>query len=160
MSAIAALPAGAAADLGDHWRAYDDPVLAVALHDSTKPGRAATTPGTWVLHATTAWSDAHRDDPHDSIARALWDAFAARHPGLPEPMHLVGHRWRYARVTRPLERDCLFDDELGVGACGDWCLGPDAGDALLSGFAMAGRVFAAEPVLAARGRPQADRSAA
>jgi hypothetical protein len=160
MSAIATLPAGPALDDGDDWRAYDDPVLAVALRDSAKPGRAATHPATWVLHATTAWSEAHQDDPHDQIAQALWDAFAVQQPELPAPTQLIGHRWRYARVTRPLEQDCLFDADLGLGACGDWCLGPDAGDALLSGFAMAGRLFAAEPALAARGRPPAEKTAA
>jgi predicted NAD/FAD-dependent oxidoreductase/uncharacterized protein YjbI with pentapeptide repeats len=158
MSAVASLPAPVSD--APAWGSYDDAVLAVAIRDSVKPGRPATQPETWVLHATTAWSAAHLDDDHEAIAQALWRAFVDRHAPTASPDALIGHRWRYARVTQPLGQDCLFDAERGIGACGDWCLGPDTGDALLSGFAMAGRLFAAEPAIEARGRPRQVRDAA
>jgi photolyase PhrII len=137
----------------------DDGVLEKAVRDTGKPDRDPVA-DVWALHATQAWSHAHRNDDFDPIAKALFQAFRAQVPDLPEPRQLIGHRWLYGQVTRPVGADCLFDDALGLGACGDWCLGPTAGDALLSGMAAAGRVFASEPVLAARGRAVADRAAA
>ncbi len=136
-----------------------DPALQKAVRDSAKPGKDPVA-DVWALHATQDWSQAHKDDDFDPIARALFDAFSAQHRDVPEPQQLIGHRWLCGQVTRPVGEDCLFDPEIGLGACGDWCLGPTAGDALLSGAAAAGRVFASEPALAARGRAIADRAAA
>jgi hypothetical protein len=137
----------------------DDAVLEKAVRDTAKPGRDPVA-DVWALHATADWSWTHRNDDFDPIARALVEAFRAQRPDAPEPQQLIGHRWLYGQVTTPVGEDCLFDRALGLGACGDWCLGPTAGDALLSGVAAAGRVFASEPVLAARGSPAADRQAA
>ncbi|MDZ7712655.1 MAG: FAD-dependent oxidoreductase [Rhodovibrio sp.] len=158
MSALATFdrPLDLAADL---LLPEDDPVLEKAVRDSAKPGKDPVA-DVWALHATHDWSEAHKDDAFDPIARALFDAFRAHHPDLPEPQQLIGHRWLYGQVTQPVGEDCLFDPDIGLGACGDWCLGPTAGDALLSGAAAAGRVFASEPALAARGRASAERAAA
>jgi hypothetical protein len=136
-----------------------DPVLEKAVRDSAKPGKDPVA-DVWALHATQDWSQAHKNDDFDPIARALFDAFRTHCPELPDPQQLIGHRWLYGQVSRPVGEDCLFDPEIGLGACGDWCLGPTAGDALLSGAAAAGRVFASEPALAARGRAITDRAAA
>ena len=136
-----------------------DAVLEKAVRESAKPGRDPVA-DVWALHATQTWSEAHKNDAFDPIAQALFDAFRGQLPDLPDPQQLIGHRWLYGQVTQPLGTDCLFDADLGLGAAGDWCLGPTAGDALLSGVAAAGRVFASEPALAARGRPEAERRAA
>jgi predicted NAD/FAD-dependent oxidoreductase len=137
----------------------DDAVLEKAVRDTAKPGRDPVA-DVWALHATADWSEAHKNDDFDPIARALFDALREHVSDLPEPQQLIGHRWLYGQVTQPLGEDCLGDPAQGLVACGDWCLGPSAGDALLSGAAAAGRVFASEPALAARGRPIADRQAA
>ena len=137
----------------------DDPVLEKAVRDTAKPGRDPVA-DVWSLHATAGWSQTHRNDDFDPIARALFDALHRQVPDLPDAQQLIGHRWLYGQVSEPLAEACLFDAGLGLGACGDWCLGPTAGDALLSGAAAAGRVFANEPALAARGRPVEDRAAA
>ena len=136
-----------------------DPVLEKAVRDSAKPGKDPVA-DIWSLHATEDWSQAHKNDDFDPIARALFDALHRQVPDLPQAQQLIGHRWLYGQVTRPVGEECLFDPDIGLGACGDWCLGPTAGDALLSGAAAAGRVFASEPALAARGRPVEDRRAA
>jgi photolyase PhrII len=158
MSALAVFdrPLDAAHDL---LLPADAPVLEKAVRDSAKPGRDPVA-DVWALHATADWSEAHKNDEFDPIAHALLDALRRQLPGLPEPQQLIGHRWLYGQVTQPVGEDCLFDAALGLGACGDWCLGPSAGDALLSGTAAAGRVFASEPALATRARPAVDRRAA
>jgi hypothetical protein len=55
-----------------------------------------------------------------------------------------------------LAEPCLYDDRLGIGACGDWCLGANIEAAFHSGRAMAATLaeqygaFAAEPTQAGR----------
>ena len=53
----------------------------------------------------------------------------------------IAHRWRYALPAEPLAERCLFDAELQVAACGDWCAGPRVEGAFLSGASAAGRVM-------------------
>jgi predicted NAD/FAD-dependent oxidoreductase len=108
---------------------------------------------TWVLHAAPAWATTHLDRDRTAAATALRDAFAEA-TGTRLPGHTCqGHRWRYATVRTPLGVEALFDSVRGVGACGDWCPGGGVGGALVSGVAMAGRIFASEPLLAARAGP-------
>ena len=73
-------------------------------------------------------------------------------------MHVTGHRWRYAFVDRPVGSACLLDAAAGLGACGDWCLGARVEAALLSGYAMAGRILGLDTPAAAF-RPEGDSQA-
>ncbi|MEB3221278.1 MAG: FAD-dependent oxidoreductase [Candidatus Sericytochromatia bacterium] len=119
----------------DAWEP-DHGVLAWAAREGAKAGRK---PGErWVLHATAAWSVAHLEDQPDGVEAALLDALAevAGQP-LPAPSHVRTHRWRHARVTRPLGVDGLMAPDLGLAACGDWCLGSRVEDAWLSGWRTA-----------------------
>jgi photolyase PhrII len=107
----------------------------------------------WVLHADPVWATANLEGDRTRTATALRDAFTEA-TGVRLPGHTCnGHRWRYATVRTPLGVEALFDSIRGVGACGDWCPGGGVGGALVSGVAMAGRIFASEPVLAARAGP-------
>ena len=126
--------------------------IQLAIRDSAKPGRADSEGDTWVLHANAAWSGAQLEaDANDSAAQ-LFAAFREHLGGAPEPVQISGHRWRYAQVATGLGTDCLFDPDKGIGGCGDWCPGGGIDGALLSGMAMAGRIFASEPAIAARAR--------
>jgi predicted NAD/FAD-dependent oxidoreductase len=62
--------------------------------------------------------------------------------GAPETgvLHLNSHLWRYAQAVAPLSVGCLWDDTLGIGACGDWCNGSRIEGAFLSGISVAERV--------------------
>ena len=55
--------------------------------------------------------------------------------------YAAAHRWRYARVETPVGEGCLFNADLRIGACGDWCLGGKIEAAFASGQAMANRIM-------------------
>ena len=50
---------------------------------------------------------------------------------------MAAHRWGLAlpRVAKP--SGALWDDELRLGVCGDWCVAPRIEGAYLSGLACA-----------------------
>ncbi len=115
-------------------------VLAWADRESSKPGRAHDE--CWVLQAGDEWSREHIEAEPEQVGRALLAAFfdaVGIDPA--EPTELATHRWRYAFPVAPLCDGCLFDEELLVGACGDWCMGSRVEGAFLSGLAMAGRLL-------------------
>ncbi len=78
-----------------------------------------------------------------AVAAALTRAFRAATGVAARPVHGVVHRWRYARpaLDRMAGPPCLFDHDLGIGACGDWLVGARVEGAWLSGTAMAERLL-------------------
>jgi predicted NAD/FAD-dependent oxidoreductase len=109
--------------------------------NNSKPGRNAEAE-TWVLHASAEWTHAHLEEPAESIAQMLTEEFwPAIGLSATRPDYSVAHRWRYALPTEPLAESCLFDPEMKVAACGDWCGGPRVEGAFLSGVSAAGRVM-------------------
>jgi predicted NAD/FAD-dependent oxidoreductase len=116
--------------------------LALAIPQSAKPG--ATGPGgRWAVHADPAWSAAQVALPKDEAAALLWDAFRAQTGTTAQPLLLAGHRWRHARVARPLGQPFAASPCGRVLAGGDWALGPLATHAAASGRAMAEALIAA-----------------
>lgn len=118
----------------------DSPLRWVA-RNSSKPGRNESE--CWVLHASAEWSQEHLEDAAaevtDHLSAAFWHA-----TGLApvEPHSAMGHRWRYALPVMPLSERCLFDGEVRLGLCGDWCGGPRVEGAYLSGLELARRIAA------------------
>lgn len=99
-------------------------------------------PTTCVLHAPAAWSAARLERDADALALALYAVLCAVCPvDLPAPDYLAAHRWRYARVSAPLGRDCLWLADQRLGLAGDWCPGGDAQGAHASGLALADRML-------------------
>jgi photolyase PhrII len=126
--------------------------IAWACRDSSKPQRSEQE--TWVLHANPNWSAKNLEQSTEAAAQAMLASLSqALHTTLPTPKELIGHRWRYAKVEHALDEPCVHDPVLGLGYCGDGCLGPRVESALLSGMAMAGRIFHSEPALRARAEP-------
>ena len=109
--------------------------------NSSKPGRSAM-PESWVLHASPEWSEANLEGQPDAVVAELlaefWDAVGVAEQ---QTIHAAAHRWRYALPTDPINARYLFDADLRIGACGDWCGGPRVEGAFLSGSAMAGRLL-------------------
>ena len=110
-----------------------------AARDGSKPGRSGNT---WVIHAAPAWTRAHIGEPRERIAVELTKVFAGKvgmdSTGL---VAQTAHLWRYSLVDNPLDVGALWDPELGLGLCGDWCQDTRIEGAFLSGQAVAGRIL-------------------
>lgn len=111
--------------------------IAWAARDSSKPGRDAASE-CWVVQAGAEWSRAHLERHPPEVAPLLLEALAALAGGaLPPLLYAQAHRWRHALVETPLGAPCLWDPGRGIGAAGDWCIGPRAEAAAESGVALA-----------------------
>ena len=120
---------------------HNSPISWIA-RNSSKPDRDAKH-DLWVVHASSEWSESRMEEDAESVAAALLPAFWNATALPPRTaFHQQAHRWRYAIPPSPLAEKCLFDRELSIGACGDWCAGPRVEGAFLSGHAVAGRVMA------------------
>ncbi len=118
---------------------HDSP-LSWAARNSSKPGRGSAE--CWVLHGSPAWSRASIESDEsrvvDDLLAALYETTGIR---TVEPESARAHRWRYALAENPLDVGCLWDGDLQLGVCGDWCAGSRVEGAFLSGMAAAGRVL-------------------
>jgi predicted NAD/FAD-dependent oxidoreductase len=122
---------------------HDSPLSWVA-RDASKPGRPDSE--TWVLHGAPGWSRQHLGLAREDAAQRLVDAFGDAIGVLDAaPVHLDAHRWRFAQPLEPLSELCLFDAQLRLAACGDWCGGPRVEGAFLSGRAVAERLIELHP---------------
>ena len=145
LTLMAAFPAGAAPDMGPdtQFEADADHPLAWIARDSSKPGRAAAGITGWVAQAGPEWSAQHLDADFARITARMLPLLAARLGLDPaEALHASAHRWRYARVARPLGAPFLAEAQAGLWLGGDWCLAARAEAAWQSGQAMAADILA------------------
>lgn len=103
-------------------------------NNANKPGRDELS--SWVGHASADWSREHLEmTPEDVLPLLMSDLKSAI--GIEEdPVFASAHRWRYSQITEPLGKDCLWDNALKLGVCGDWLLGDKVEHAWLSGRAL------------------------
>lgn len=118
----------------------DSPLDWLARNRS-KPGRDSS-PDTWVLHATSAWSKQNLDMPKEAVIEHLHGAFAEMmHFPTPAPIFSLAHRWLYARPASAHDWGALADADLSLYACGDWCMSARVEGAWLSGQEAARRLI-------------------
>ncbi|VXC49294.1 Renalase [Pseudomonas sp. 8Z] len=118
-----------------------DSALDWLARDRSKPGRDHSH-DTWVLHATSAWSRQHLDLPKEAVIEHLHGAFAEMIGcAVPPPSFTLAHRWLYARPAQAHQWGALADADLGLYACGDWCLSGRVEGAWLSGQDAARRLI-------------------
>jgi hypothetical protein len=128
-------------DLGFDGAFVNDSAISWVSRNPSKPDR----PGheSWVIHASTEWSIAHLEMEPDLAAEALVREFGTvLGVQMEQPEYLTAHRWRFALPRSPLQEAFLFDANLGLAACGDWCGGPRVEGAFLSGLTAAGGILA------------------
>lgn len=122
-------------DLGFDGAFVRQSPLSWVARNVSKPGRPDSED--WVLHASPLWSREHLEVDKETTSKRLLHVFeqvVAR--TLPVTSALDAHRWRHA-LPEPLPEDHLFDPNLSLAACGDWCGGPRVEGAFLSGLAAA-----------------------
>jgi predicted NAD/FAD-dependent oxidoreductase len=95
-----------------------------------------------VVHTGPAWTRDRIDVPSDQIGAELTKLFA-KQIGIDTTSVIAqtARRWLYSLVDSPLNVGALWDPELGLGLCGDWCHGARIEGAFLSGQAVAGRIL-------------------
>ena len=125
------------AHLGPQWNAARSTHHRIAwlARESSKPGRGPIE--RWTVQASPEWSQRHLEDDKERVKAKLLKAFTEVTGIRAEPPFAEVHRWRYAQTTQPLGTSHLWDAKLGIGACGDWCLGHRVEDAFVSGLEMA-----------------------
>lgn len=109
--------------------------IAWVSRENSKPGRELIE--RWTIQASSEWSAKHLEDGEERVKAKLLKGFAEITGIRANPSHAVVHRWRYAQTSQPLGEPFLFDTELGIGLCGDWCLGCRVENAFVSGLEMA-----------------------
>ncbi|WP_114416894.1 NAD(P)/FAD-dependent oxidoreductase [Marinospirillum perlucidum] len=131
--------------------AFNQPTgISVALEDdpspdirritclSSKPAQEAA-PELWLVEASASWSQQHLDEKASTVATRLlhlWQTTTDQ-GCLSHPQLLGAHRWLYGRCHKALQQAYLADSNLGLYACGDYCLGADAEAAWQSAQALA-----------------------
>ena len=92
-----------------------------AMH--SKPGRPTVGPQRWFVEADERWSLQHEHDDAETVADLLLDNFRAHACRPVNPNFLRAYQWRHAFVetpaTTPRRTECLWDDEVRLGVCGD-----------------------------------------
>ena len=120
-------------------RAKHLPVDWIAVN-STKPGRPDGVT-TLIIHAEADWSNAHVEADRDHIARVLRQtASDLLFHDLSDAPHQTLHRWLYSSVAHPVDEPALYDPDLRIAVCGDWCPGGRVEGAYLSGISAAERL--------------------
>jgi len=119
----------------------DDPLTWIAL-DNSKPNRPQGT-ALWVAQAGQDFSERHLEQDALGIANAMRPLLCDRLGVTAERVtYAAAHRWRYARVTQPLEQLFLTSADGTLHLGGDWCIGPRVEAAWQSGTAIANDILA------------------
>ncbi|MGC4408391.1 amine oxidoreductase [Rhizobium rosettiformans] len=122
-------------DLGFEAARIEDPVLSWIAIEASKPGRSEKTALT--IHSRNDWAEANLERDRGEVqAEMLQSLKRLLGKNFSTPAWLDLHRWRYANVERPVGQPFLFDPALGLGACGDWCLGNRVEAAVESALAL------------------------
>ena len=123
--------------LGPQWSAARSTHHRISwlARESSKPAREPIE--RWTVQASPAWSARHLDDDAPRVSAKLLKGFAEITGIRATPGFAEVRRWRYAQTQKPLGQSHLFDAPLGIGLCGDWCLGHRVEDAFVSGLELA-----------------------
>lgn len=123
--------------LGPQWNAARSTHHRIAwlARESSKPGRTAVE--RWTVQASAAWSLEHLHDDPARVSAKLIKAFAEVTGIRAQPALAEVHRWLYAKTEQPLGTSHLWNSKLGIGVCGDWCLGHRVENAFVSGLELA-----------------------
>src|SRR5210317_263715 len=118
---------------------YEHPVICRIVCNSAKPMRQNE--NLYVVQATKDWSKDHLEDTADWVGKNMLQNFCSLTSTACNCNLLFVHRWRYAFTEIALGQPCLWDTELKLGICGDWCLGRRVEDAWQSATELVHRIL-------------------
>ena len=122
MPGQAPMAAGLDQRQGVQAAAPSHPPLASIIRQDTKPGRGALPRGmaAWVAHANQRWTQDHLEEAPEVVLPLLQGALQAALGSELRWHHAAVHRWRYAQFEGTAHpRKCFWDQDLGLGVCGD-----------------------------------------
>ncbi|MCZ8178936.1 MAG: FAD-dependent oxidoreductase [Rhizobium sp.] len=127
-------------DLGFEAARIEAPVLSWIAVEASKPGRSGRTALT--IHSRNDWAEANLERDRSEVqAEMLQSLKQLLGRDFSTAAWIDLHRWRYANVEKPVGQSFLFDAALGLGACGDWCLGNRVEAAVESATALSERLM-------------------
>lgn len=110
-----------------------------AMH--SKPGRPSNRPQRWFVEADEQWSLRHEHDDAETVVDLLLDNLRAHAGRSITPNFVCAQQWRHAFVetpaTMPGHSECLWDDEVRLGVCGDSVVASQVDRVHRSGVALA-----------------------
>jgi len=123
--------------IGPQWNAARSTHHRISwlARENSKPGRERVE--RWTIQASPAWSTKHLEDDAERVKAKLLKGFSEITGIRATPTHAVVHRWRFAQTQQPLGKPFVYDQAMGIGLCGDWCLGHRVEDAFVSGLELA-----------------------
>jgi hypothetical protein len=136
---VAAIHSGAELSNQPDVAVYEHPVVRRIVHNSAKPGRQNE--NIYLVQASKNWSETYLEETTESVGEKLLQYFCELTSAGADPELLFVHRWRYAFTETALGQACLWDNNLQLGACGDWCLGRTVEDAWRSGSELAAQLL-------------------
>jgi renalase len=126
--------------LPGHLAFQGSPIERVAAMHS-KPGRSSNLPQRWFIEADEQWSLRHEHDDAETVIDLLLDNLRAHAGRSITPNFVCAHQWRHAFVetpaTLPGHPQCLWDDEVRLGVCGDSVVASQVDQVHSSGVALA-----------------------
>jgi predicted NAD/FAD-dependent oxidoreductase len=137
---VAAISAGQRRSKLPEVAVFQHPVIRRIVENSAKPQRGND--NVYLVQAQKGWSEQHLEDPPELVGQQLLHSFSQLAGSDAEDRLLFVHRWRYAFTEKPLGQPFLWDRQLRLGVCGDWCLGRRVEDAWQSGADLAVRILA------------------
>lgn len=96
-----------------------DGLLLRAINSTAKPGRNIE-PEIWQLEATADWSQKNLNTAPETVGELMINALSehTEKPILVAKQRI--HRWLFSRHLSNSTAHCLWDEESGIGVCGDW----------------------------------------
>lgn len=115
--------------------------IVCAVRGNARPKRAAAEH--WVVQADWNWSEAHlADDPAAVCDLLLSELGALIGRPMPEPCFAAAQRWMFGQPSGS-ELGHLWNDAIGLGACGDWLTHGFVEHAWSSGHELGAAIVAA-----------------
>jgi renalase len=123
----------------------DGPILRAVIADYLKPNREPQR-YTYAVHSQPEWATKQFDElSKDSVQKIMMDALLMQYHRKPNlVMNTWVHQWKYGYLMGPsdsLQCGYLASTLAPAFACGDWCQGPGALNAIESGYLLAHNII-------------------